>query len=578
MHLFLRLLIFLCVSSGCRALPRLKSVRLEVLDQNFVRLLVGNPPRHHLFYVDLTSSDIALHDQSFELHSHSIELPTGAGRGSELFYLDAYTLRLPFAYAAPSIGHTVRLVSSFSASGTLGLGPWSPLWMHWDNFSLSQQNLLLGGYDIYNQLDSAERPPVFPNGEGRCRSVEAGPEVPFHIDFNQLDTRLPADLFAENPKHLRLEGSSCRELYRLLNIQTDTKECNDVYTVPFHVQEISLLTGVSYRAVQHSHDGRVHFGKRFLEDFVLFCDFKEDMLLFAESSSSFFVSESNALFVVLLLFAGWTWLLLAFGAVKATSVQSAPTQRLHNWVLLYIESFLYIAIIACWTVNFVGFKWRRFMRSFQQQDSEFFLIYHAVVILTCAGVGLLRIATRLLCGRAGKRAHSSGASLLSLVLLANSLLPVLWSCFLPQHRYSSDLVFLVFFATTLCVGNGVVALYLAVHRRLRGLVFLVPLTGLAYYALVWGNLLPIHSTLGVLQSRLIFVGSYLAIVCVFTTAYTASRVLVSEARQQVRTTSAATPSADSQPPPLDITTTDAVANKMLELQLYYFTALGADGE
>lgn len=563
-------LLLLCSSIGYCALSRLKPVRLEILDQNFVRLLVGNPPRHHLFYVDLSSSEIVLHDQGFELHSHSIELPVPS-RGSELFYFDAYTLRLPFVYAAPSIGHTVRLVSSFSASGSLGLGAWSPLWLHWDNFSLSQQSLLLGGYDIYNQLDSTQRPPVFPNGAGLCSSLQTDISVPFHVDFGQLDTQLPAQLFEESPKQLHLEGASCRELYQLLSMH-DAEQCSDTYTIPFHVQEISLLTGVSYRAVQHSHDGRVHFGKRFLEDFVLFCDFKEDMLLFAESSSSFFVSESNALFVVLLLFAGWTWILLTFGAHKtASSSETLPRSRLHRWVLLYTEGFLYAAIIISWTVNFVGFKWRRFVRSFQQQDSEFFLVYHNAVILICASIGLLRIATTLLCRTHCQRSRSSSSSLPSLVLLTNSLLPMLWSCFLPQHRYSSDLIFLVFFATALCVGNGVVTLYLAVHRRLLGLVALVPLTALAYYALIWGNLLPIHNTLGVLQGRLVFVGSYLAVVCAFTTAYTASRILLSEAKQQTDTAPASMVETVLDPGSVITSTT---ANKALAMQMFYFSGMG----
>lgn len=469
----------------------LKPLRLELVDENFVQLYVGSPPRLYSFFVSLHLSDVELHSNQIGAQSHSMETLSDA-HGTELFSLGEHRLRLPFIFIGPALAHTVHLTTSLSPSGTLGLGPLSPLWRYWRNFTYTKESILLGGYDSFLQMHRSH-PPPFLAGSGLANGV------PFELDYLNMDTQLPHQLFSNRPNTFLLHSNqACAPLYEAMHL---AGPCRVQTEVLFSDQHIHLLTGVYYAAVQRSHDSTIHFGRRFINDMVLFSDPFANAVTLTQSASSFHHAETTAIFTALLLLLASLWATLALN-------QAQKTTRLRNLLIIYIEALVYACALAGWVVQFVGFRWSRFLDSFLQTDSFLLFFYLCSTTLGASIVGLLLLAwkpNQLLAWR--------------IQLVACAVFSGLWSGFLPRHHYSSDALFLLLFSTMLCIALS--TLMLVVDGQLLRLITIWN-TLLSYVFLLLGTLRPLQ-----LRSVLSFHSSaiaYLAVFCIFPSAYLFVRI------------------------------------------------------
>jgi hypothetical protein len=484
------MLLLLLLTAAVFAIPinPLPPVRLELVDENFVQLFVGSPPRLYSFFVSLHLSDVELHSNQIAAQSHSLEALSDS-HGTELFSLDKHRLRLPFIYIGPALAHTVHLTTSLSAAGTLGLGPLSPLWRYWRNFTYTKESILLGAYDSFLQM-RRERAPAFAAARGLANGI------PFQLDYLGMDSQLPHELFQQRPSSIELVSTEpCGPLYSAMHLPGP---CRNQVELPFGDQHIHLLTGVYYAAVQRSHDGTVYFGRRFLSDMVLFSDPLNDAVTLTLSATSFHHAETTAIFTTLLLLLAGVWTILALNRPQQKS------GRVYELLNLYLEAMVYITALASWVVQFVGFRWTRFLDSFVRTDAFFLFFYLMCTSLGTSVIGLVLCAWRL----RSKSVHLGWR----LQLIACAALSGLWSGFLPRHHYGSDALLLLLFATLLSVGLAILALtLLAESERNLPLLLVSCWSALSAYAfLLFGTLQPLLE-----RTQFNFLGAALAYSTVF---------------------------------------------------------------
>lgn len=139
-----------------------KSIRIPLYQRQYIQVKVGKPGRVLTLRLRWDKNQIFLYDSPYTYSN------TFGDAGSDVFYLspDIPPLRLPVVYAQePS-----QLLSTYmpfynglrqdtsggvAYSGVIGLGPASPVWTHWKNFTVSKYTLVLGAYDPLDTLADA---------------------------------------------------------------------------------------------------------------------------------------------------------------------------------------------------------------------------------------------------------------------------------------------------------------------------------------------------------------------------------------------------------------------------------------
>ena len=484
----------------------LQTVSQELIDNHFVRVSLGNPPHTYTFYISLVHDDITIslfQQQTFELQSHSFE-PGPGPTGTELFLLGPYLLRLPYRYGMIEIDRAVRLSTQQTATGILGLGEGSPLWKYWRNFSLTNEKLVFGA-DIL--LEDVQLPWLF-QGRGSCENPRSGTRSALIVDFGIMELLLPHTLFEEKPDALIVREEQCL-------VQPLAEHCEISTEIQLRDQNIPLLTGASYTAIDRSHDGIVHVGRRFFYEIAFFCDWPSQQRLLIDTDSS--NSTFNAFYAILITLLGWCWILVGLGKPRHKQLT-----RIEETFFLYMYLFLFETIAVCWATNFLVFQWTYAVRALLVELATPTLIYiHANVWVS------LVVAAVLLWKEFHRRSLGGSQHLLPwhIAVLVNGGFTILWVCFIQHHHFSSDILFLLIFATGLCILNTTLFLlgYYADYPLLSK-VLLVP-TVFSYIFLVLGNLLLVYDVFFVQGPMLFFFSWYLLVICVLPTLAITSHVL-----------------------------------------------------
>ena len=494
----------------------LQSVALELIDNHFIRLSIGNPAHSYTFYISLVQDDITIsvfQQQAIELQSHSFE-PGSGPFSTELFLLGPYLLRLPYRYGMVEIDRAVRLSTQQTAVGILGLGPGSPFWKYWMNFSLTNEKLVLGA-DIL--LESEELPWLF-QARGSCENPISGTKAGLIVDFSIMELLLPHALFEEKPSSLIVREEQCLT-------DPDAEPCQISTEIQLRDQDIPLLTGASFTAIDRSHDGIVHVGRRFFYEIAFFCDWPSQQRLLIDTDTN--NSTFNAFYAILITLLLWCWILLALG--KPEDRRLSVTEETF---FLYMYLFLFQTVAVCWTTNFLVFQWTFAVRALLDDVAIFALVYiHASVWISLVGAGIL------LWKEFHRRVLGGPQYLLPwhLVVLVNGTLTMLWVCFVQHHHFNSDILFLLLFSTAICILNG--SMFLLSYytgMTLISKVLILP-TILGYVFLVLDNLLIVYDVYFVQGPMLIFFAWYLLVICVIPTLAITSHVLRLHTAQLIAT-------------------------------------------
>lgn len=492
----------------------LPAIELEIVDTNFVQLQVGIPPRYHMFYLSPRVSYIAFHSPAIIKQSHSFE-ELAPPHGSELLYFPAASkapLRFPVRIAAPLPHQELHLTSATVADGTLGIGPQSPLWLHWRNFTLTAGNLLLGQYNRFLQKAPRGLPLALSNGTGLCQLDDdtVGPPLQCSLDFSTVDSLVPHQFLVGGipPSYVHIHSpASCAVLYSAL--AQPQPHCSSDAGFAFGQHRMELLSGFTYEAIRPSPDASLYMGKRFMQDCVVFVDWFASVFLLSDSAVNFSTNRATPYFTMIILTALIIWLILSVHSRRYDSHN--PVRRM---LLSYAELVTYVAVLCCWSVCYIGFQWSRFVSTFLRTEPHFWLAYLHILVLGCALPGTV-LALVYSLPREDRRPRFP----LRIFLLANASAYMLWSCFLPHHRHSADQLFLLFFATAPPILNSVLVLHLLLRGRQYWLQ--AAFTGVAALAgfqfLFWANLVPIASAWTYSLAQV--VAGYFAIGCAFPICY-----------------------------------------------------------
>ncbi len=455
-------------------LPR---VDLEVLDSHFVRIPVGNPPRTYTFILDLSNNGILVsgYHPEVELNSNSYEI-VGARR-TDLFDLGPYTLRLPYRFGVHTYDRTVQLSSQQSPVGSIGLGEHSPLWRYWGNFSLTSERLRLGEEDAFGGEDDL---PVLDNGNGYLSNPDTGTTAPMLINFTIMNLLLPHALMDEQPDTVSIRNCA------------NPDQCPEESLFTLRSQEIHLLSGAVYAAVDQSHDGRVHLGRRFFYDARLFCEWSTNSFVISDTDDP--TNDFNAVYAYFLTLLLWIWLTLQMGHRKLEQLESV--ERLLNNLL---EVLILEMGFAAWVTNFFVFNWSDALCQLLGPLLSGF----AEAFIHVAMLGGITLSLALyVCKTEHYRFEWH------MLALSNIILPVIWSSVVLHHHIYVDVGFLLFFSTILALINGVIftiALLFGKHTLSVTSGFATAMS----YAFLWVcNLVPFHRQLLIEQYLLLFIAEF----------------------------------------------------------------------
>ena len=495
----------------CLPLYALQPVRLTVHENVHVRLLVGNPGQFVNFRLNYSLDEIQLH-QSLDGSSQTCS-ETGE-RGTDLFYLGDYRVRLPYRRAADSAEPIALQSRPGPYGGTLGLGRYSPLWKYWRRVGYSTNSILLGGYDSYAQLDPETRPPLLSHGRVSC-SLDTGLIGELQVDPGCMDMYLPGESFAEPPHSISFRGESdCAADYAALGI--DAAHCSNENELAVRSQDVYLVNQKHYEAVQRSHDGKLRLGQRFLQDYAWFCDWDHDKIGMTGSAYGYSASNLNALCAILLILVVTVWLAMVLGR---------PDTEWLFQMTLFFELYGHVIAGVTVFVNFYAMQWTRFITNFLEGSAVPLLLFYMYILSVsfAAALGLLYWNVRLpLRFHDSPDRHSQNVARLRqhnnlrIFLFLSSTLSGLWLCVLPSHKNGSDLVFLLFFATVLCIASGVLTLHN--HWTGRRYTLLMALhTALFYAFLIFANIVPSAATIDMHDSRFLTVALYMFALVFFPT-------------------------------------------------------------
>lgn len=138
----------------------LDPVFLRIVDDDFIELAAGNPGHMTKLRLNFSLDEILIYEPLSQ-RSQTFDIVTGSdgsSNGSEIFYLERYKLRLRFRFAQNGESVHSALYHTTPHAGVVGLGAASPLWTHWDRYTLTGDLLILGGYDAHLPPLSAALP------------------------------------------------------------------------------------------------------------------------------------------------------------------------------------------------------------------------------------------------------------------------------------------------------------------------------------------------------------------------------------------------------------------------------------
>lgn len=514
-------LFLLALLSAVHSLPlaSLDPVQLPIFERSHVKLLLGNPGQLVSFRLNYSLDEIQLHT---DLSSSSQTYTEFGGSGTELFYLGDYGLRLPFRYSADRSEPTLLLSRPGPYGGTLGLGRYSPLWKYWRRVTYSPTGITLGAHDRYTQRQPGTLPPLLSHGRVSCE-LDSGMLTEMQVSAGHLDMYLPEAAFTEQPREIRYSAESdCTSDYRRMGIEGD---CVNQHRLPVRQQGVYMLNQKHYSAVRRSHDGRLHLGQRFLEDFAWFCDWDADKLSITDSAygmDSSFVSELCAILLILVL---TVWLTMILGQPQDEWIfQITVCLELYGHLIATVGSFVLLSAL----------EWGRFASNLLHGSStllSLFLVYAIYSSAIAAAVLIYRTVEFPL--ELPERTDRHQRNLerlyshteLRLFLFLSSVLLGLWLCVLPSHSSGADLLYLLVFSTGLCISAAVLSLY-SLWKRQRYAWFMLLHSALFWVFLVFANILPTTHILDWHDSGLLSTLFYLTALVVFPTLVIFGKLII----------------------------------------------------
>ena len=349
-------------------------VTLSIVKKEYVNLCIGEPCRWLKFKLDRSSDFILIHPTARSSESPTYWSSANSNRGSDFFYFDSLRIRMP-VYEAPVT--LMGFADEWIPDGTLGLGPKSPIWLYWQNYTISSTRLYLGQYQFWAQEDPDQRPPVFFLDESTTIVLGDGTEAEMVFDFGNENSLVPIQCDQLTVfEQLELRGNNCRERYRSLGIEAEN--CLDTLTIyPSQFQEILLESKVEYMAIDYSDDGKVHLGARLFWEISTHFNFKQQCVILAADVYSLDYVGYGMLASLCVMLALFLWPILA-------TSREALESEFQFLLILLLEFFCYIVDVVSLCLSFTALNWCRYITQFAERSDTYAMVYIIGTLVTAA--------------------------------------------------------------------------------------------------------------------------------------------------------------------------------------------------
>ena len=506
---------------------------LDIYENDYVSMLVGNPGEMLNFKINFTSHDIQIH-KSLNSISQTFEIMPNGIHGSEIFYIGKYTFRLPVKFISFNPEPITQLISSNNYDGTIGLGELSPIWKFWRSATFSTRSIILGIYDPYTQLDYTIRPPLFripdkhysnKNDNDIICSIRKfnqssaiiitdnkeidenldvyyslyhfGNTMKFSIDAGKTNTYIPRniDLFDQGDELLLESQLDCHEEYTKIGI--NVSECTNTILLKLNSQNITLKNQKEFITVQQIKDEQqqdfISIGRQFIIDYTMFYNWDTQRTSIVPSVFAIYNSSINTIFSIILVTMISLWLLIMLN-----------NKIIEKWLfvgVIVLEMVFYVTSLTVFLINMFVFKWSRFVTHIVRGDSSpvfIYIIYNLIVSFIGSIILLLR-NVKLYDDRNGNsieqnfiesKKNMMNVRNLRILLFVSNSLSILWFCVLPYQQGISDIVYIATFAFILCLTSTVITMHSIFWSR-KYVSFMFFQTLLHYVFLVIYNIVPI---------------------------------------------------------------------------------------
>jgi hypothetical protein len=369
-------------------------------------------------------------------------------------------------------------------SGTLGLGPISPLWAHWGNYTLSTKRLDLGMYNPYGQRDYLQKPPVLLLSDQH--NVTLGDGSTLRMDFNLASpkTTVPYGLnFTQVLLNVTINAQNCKDAYKTLGF--DVKHClNRVTMKPDQYQTIIMSNGIRYQALDYSVHDYVIFGTTFVDSLYWYRDIYHNAIIITEDA--FFMNH-----VSLALTAS---LVLAFLLAYWGSIAESKTDRRESFefvLLLVIEGVSYYGGFIVLLVDFTMLDWDRYISVYSSTASWYAVTFTFTIPILSTLMFLYSLYNFTSQEQYLKTFKKNG--LLRAAFFVTSQIAVIWLCLVHQHETILDRVVLCILISAAAVLQMVVVFLSLIHGKvIHFFTVLALLTATEVFSIIY-NLLPIFN-------------------------------------------------------------------------------------
>jgi len=497
----------------------LEPIRIPLISGHYISLLVGNPGTILNFRINRTSNDIEFH-RSMQLESQTWDGSYDSNIGTEVIYIGKYAIRFPVIKSSYQVTYPLNLYDTSQYDGTIGLGEFSPLWKFWRSVSISTQELLLGAFDPYLQLDYDYIPPVFQftssiyKNETKYEAYysfisntvyaehvlsdslsenEWILESEFlRLDFDRFNTFVPNEMaIAKGPRFINLTSNlDCHEGYKKLG--KDVKDCPSDIKMYVEMAHITLKNGKVYDCTSKlAHDeSSISLGSHFIRSYTQYLSWDDEV--FTLSHSPFGISNGrnfNALLALVIALIVITWLLIMYNS-------NFNSLRLFAVTMAMEVSFYLIALII-FLVNLLAYQWYKYASYFVKVPAWIVLTYVAYNLSSSlVGITILLSTQYRKSVKENRLAYAGiykdrlmNFKNFRISLFINCALSILWFSVLPYQLSVFDALYITLFNVILCVLSTVITIHVMLWNRHYKL-FIFFQTILHYIFLIFFNIIP----------------------------------------------------------------------------------------
>jgi hypothetical protein len=343
----------------------MEPITLSIVKKEYVNLCVGEPCRWLKFKLDRSSDIIRIHPNARSSESPTYWSSANSNSASDFFYFDTLRIRLPLVEAPATL---MGFADEWVPDGTLGLGPKSPIWVYWQNYTISSTRLYLGQYQYWAQEDPRQRPPIFYFDESTTVVLGDGTEAQMVFDFSTENSLVPIQCDQLTAfQQLELRSGNCQSRYRALGIEAEN--CIDTMTIyPSQFQEILLESKVEYMAIDYSDDGKVHLGARLFWEIATHFNFKQQCVILASDVYSLNYTGFGMVASLCVMLALFLWPIL-------TTSREALESEFQFLLILLLEYFCYAVNIVSICLSFTSLNWCRYITQFAELSDAYAMIF-----------------------------------------------------------------------------------------------------------------------------------------------------------------------------------------------------------